>query len=263
MFNPGAYRRLDRYQATSVQVFRMSMPPLFSALRATVAATCLSLLAPIAQAALTIDSTRIVLPSNKRSASLVVANPSKAAYAAQVWVNTASDDTTTSVPLLASPALFRLDSGREQLVQINVLPNDLPTDRESLFYFNVQELPQVDPDARNVLNIALRTRIKLFYRPSQLKEKPETRLNELQWSAQQLDGAWQLVVDNPTPFHFTFGRLEVNGEQLDAKAMAIPMGRQHFPLPAQTGNQDIALTFTIINDYGGLSAPTSQTVTRH
>jgi len=261
MINPGAIKRLDRYRALTVQVFRMSMFPPFSALRAIAAAACLTSLAPTVQAALTIDSTRIVLPSNKRSASLVIANPSKATYAAQVWVNTASDDTTTSVPLLASPTLFRLDAGGEQLVQINVLPNGLPTDRESLFYFNVQELPQVEADARNVLNIALRTRIKLFYRPSHLKEKPESRLNELQWSVQQLDGARQLVVDNPTPFYFTFGRLEVNGEPLDAKAMAIPMGRQYFPLPVQTGNRDIALTFNIINDYGGLSAPTKQTVT--
>lgn len=217
-------------------------------------ATCLPLFAQYAQAALTLDSTRLVHSSDKRSSALVVANPSKNTFAAQAWVNTASDDTTTSVPMLTAPNLFRLEPGGEQVVQINVLPNELPDDRESLFYFNVQELPERDPDARNVLNIALRTRIKVFYRPSQIKELPQSRHADLQWTVQHVDGKRQLVVDNPSPFYFTFGRLEVNGTALDPKEMAVPLGRQHYPLPATLAEaRKIEVTFNIINDHGGVT----------
>ncbi|MGB9089275.1 MAG: molecular chaperone [Pseudomonas farsensis] len=229
-------------------------------MRAAVLATCLPLFAQSAHAALTIDSTRVVHPSNKRSSSLVVANPSKSVFAAQVWVNTAADDTTTAVPMLTAPNLFRLEPGGEQVVQINVLPNELPNDRESLFYFNVQELPERNPEARNVLNIALRTRIKVFYRPTQLKELPQSRLGDLEWSVQRLDGKPRLVVDNPSPFHFTFGRLEVNGIALDPKEMAIPLGRQHYPLPAPlTDSKKIDVTFNIINDHGGVTPALTRT----
>ncbi len=96
-----------------------------------------------AQAALTISATRIVQASDKQSSSITVANPSTQAFAVQSWVNTDVDDGSIAVPLIASPALFRLDPGKEQTVQINRLPNDLPDDRESLFFFNVQEIPQV------------------------------------------------------------------------------------------------------------------------
>lgn len=105
---------------------------------------CLATLSSTSEAALTISATRVVHLSDKHSSSVVVANPSKAPYAVQAWVNTQADDTSTSVPFAVSPTLFRLDPKREQLVKINALPNDLPDDRESLFYFNIQEIPQVD-----------------------------------------------------------------------------------------------------------------------
>lgn len=124
-------------------------------------AICMLLLAPFsANAALTISSTRIIQPSDRQSTSIVVANPSNRAYAAQAWINTEADDSTTAVPLIASPALFRIDPGSEQTVQLNRLPNDLPKDRESLFFFNLQEIPQANDKPDNVLNIALRTPVR-------------------------------------------------------------------------------------------------------
>ncbi|MEG0860916.1 MAG: molecular chaperone [Pseudomonas sp.] len=226
------------------------------------AAACLIGWVSTAHAALTVSSTRIVHESNKRSSSVVVANPSKQAYAAQAWVNTSDDDTTTQVPLIASPALFRLDPGKRQSVQINMLPNQLPQDRESVFYFNVQEIPQVSAVDKNVLNIALRTRIKLFYRPSQLTERPETQLKALKWSLQRKGGQTYLVVDNPSPYHYTFGRLEVSNqnqrEVLDARAMAVPLGQQSYLLSTLRPADDLTVTFTAINDYGGHSEPLSE-----
>ena len=213
---------------------------------------------PTAQAALTLNGTRVVFESSKRSTSLIVANPSERIFAVQTWVNTVADDATIAVPFISSPPLFRLNPGKEQQVQINGLPNDLPTDRESLFYFNVQEIPQADPDARNVLNIALRTRIKLFYRPSQLKDNPMSRLKDLQWSIKQDSGRAQLEVHNPTPFHVTFIRLAVkeNGHNhvVENAAMVAPMSRQTFALKGPKPAPGLQVEFSAINDYGGYSA---------
>jgi chaperone protein EcpD len=63
------------------------------------------------------------------------------------------------------PPLFRLDAMKEQMVRIVPTAHNLPTDRESVFYFNAQEIPAASNDDGNTLKIALRTRIKLFYRP--------------------------------------------------------------------------------------------------
>lgn len=233
-----------------------------------VVCSCLLLLGantPIAYAALTISHTRIVHESAKRSASVIVANPSKTTFAAQAWVNTEADDATTAVPLITSPGLFRLDPGNEQTVQINALPNDLPQDRESLFYFNLQEIPQATADTRqNILNIALRTRIKLFYRPSHLKDRPQDRLKDLAWSVQLIDGKPHLVVDNPSPYHFTFNRLVISGagfsETITAHDMALPLSRQTYALKRLPTTKGLQVKFTTINDYSGITAERSSPV---
>ena len=215
---------------------------------------CLAAILQPAQAALTVNTTRIVFDSDKRNTSVVIANPSPRPYAVQSWVNTAKDDTDTAVPLATSPGLFRLDPGKEQMVQINRLPNKLPKDRETLFYLNVQEIPEVTPEDVNVLNIALRTRLKLLYRPSQLKGRPADHIGELKWSVRQHAGRVQLVVNNPTPYHYTFGRLEVSRagvmEAIQAKDMAPPFGQQVYNLARFKSANGLRLTFTTINDYG-------------
>ncbi|CAI8967841.1 molecular chaperone [Pseudomonas sp. Irchel 3H3] len=224
-------------------------------LAACMTALMLTSYLPASQAALTLNGTRVVFDSDKRSASLIVANPSDRTFAVQTWVNTAADDTTTAVPFIPSPPLFRLNPGKEQHIQINGLPNTLPTDRESLFYFNVQEIPQANANEGNVLNIALRTRIKLFYRPAQLKDNPVTSLKQLQWSIELANGKPQLRVNNPTPFHVSFARIEVkgNGQQLalhNAEMLA-PLSSQTYALDGIKPQAGLQVEFSAINDYGG------------
>lgn len=215
--------------------------------------------APISHAALTVGATRVVFDSNKRSTSVTINNPSNRPFAVQTWVNTAADDNTTAVPFIPSPPLFRLDPGKEQQVQINGLPTTLPGDRESLFYFNVQEIPQASTDEGNVLSIALRTRLKLFYRPHQLTDNPMSRLTELQWSITRTNGMAQLVVHNPTPFHVSFIRLELAGNGLAAPVknayMVAPFDSQAYAIDMAQAGAAKRVVFAAINDYGGYSEP--------
>ncbi|MGH8467091.1 MAG: fimbrial biogenesis chaperone, partial [Pseudomonas sp.] len=115
--------------------------------------------------------------------------------------------------------------------------------------------PQADANEENTLNIALRTRLKLFYRPSQFQEAPEKRLGELKWSVRQSGPNVQLVVHNPTPYHYTFARLEVSAagktEAIQAMEMAAPLGEQTYDLKSIKTINGLQLTFTTVNDYGG------------
>ncbi|MGF6162843.1 chaperone protein EcpD [Pseudomonas sp. 2725] len=231
--------------------------------RQTVGA-CMSLLllmvhAPVTQAALTLGATRVVFDSNKRSTSVIVANPSNRPFAVQTWVNTVADDDVTPVPFIPSPSLFRLNPGKEQQLQINGLPNTLPDDRESLFFLNVQEIPQAETSDGNALNIALRTRIKLFYRPAQIKDNPMARLKDLQWSLKDVAGERRLIVNNPTPFHVSFVRLEVLGDiknQIVPNAVMVePFSSQTYALNGIKLQERAQILFSAINDYGGYSEP--------
>ncbi|MCT8162284.1 fimbria/pilus periplasmic chaperone [Pseudomonas sp. HD6422] len=82
------------------QPFRLPSWP-----RLLAACICLSGVWSSAHAALTISTTRIVQTSDRQSNSVIIANPSKRPYAAQIWINTDADDTTTAVPLIPSSRL--------------------------------------------------------------------------------------------------------------------------------------------------------------
>lgn len=241
---------LFKQAATSTPVFNASMIAIMLALGTS-----------SSHAALTLNGTRVVLDSDKRNASLVVTNPGNQIFAVQTWVNTAADDAATAVPFISSPPLFRLNPGKEQQVRINGLPNDLPTDRESLFYFNVQEIPQATVGEGNVLNIALRTRIKMFYRPSEIKDKPLARLKDLQWSLTKVEGEAKLEVYNPTPFHVSFISIAVKDDRdtqtIENAEMVAPLSRHTFALKGTQPKPGLQVEFSVINDYGGYSAPLS------
>jgi chaperone protein EcpD len=232
--------------------------------RRSLAALCLTTMVAwqsSVQAALTMSTTRVVYEGDRRGVSLIVANPSKGAFAVQAWVNTQEDDTTSAVPFVVTPALFRLDPAKQQQVRISGLPNQLPTDRESLFYFNLQEIPQVDASHQNVLAIALRTRIKLFYRPAVLKEGPAHQQTALKWSVVEHEGKKRLAVDNPTPYHVTFSRLMLHGkgepERLEITRMIAPLSRQYYDVSSSQLHAPLRVEFATINDYGGASQPLS------
>jgi P pilus assembly chaperone PapD len=214
---------------------------------------------PVSHAVLALSGTRIVFDGDKRNVTLTISNPSDKVFAVQTWVNTDTDDQTTSVPFIVSPPLFRLNAGKEQQIQINGLPNSLPRDRESLFYFNAQEIPQVTTGQGNQLNIAQRTRIKLFYRPQEIKENPIEMLKTLSWSISKAEGTAHLSVTNPSPFHVSFIRLEVIGNgkatKLDNTLMVAPFSTQRYDLQSVKPGPGLQVNFSAINDYGGFSTP--------
>lgn len=78
----------------------------------------------------------------------------------------------------------------------------LPQDRESLYYFNLREIPPKS-DKPNTLQIALQTRIKLFYRPTAIvpsRADMATPWQEQLTLTRQGDG---YQVNNPTPYYIT------------------------------------------------------------
>lgn len=206
-----------------------------------------------AHAGIVLGGTRVVYDGGKRDAALSITNPDTDPYAVQVWINDEKDDTTTPVPFVANPPLFRLDPGKEQIVRIIVTPNDLPADRESVFYFNAQEIP-VATDKPNMLKIALRTRIKLFYRPAAVKGNPMDALSSLTWEIRREAGNSVLVVRNPSAFHISFIGIRIAGEEIRDPTMVAPMSEQAYSL-TQAHSAGAEVMFSAINDHGGYTDP--------
>lgn len=129
-------------------------------------ATSLSALASV-----TPDRTRLIFNESDKSISVTLRNNDpKLPYLAQSWIEDEKGNKITS-PLTVLPPVQRIDSMMNGQVKVQGMPdiNKLPADRESMFYFNVREIPPKS-NKPNTLQIALQTRIKLFWRPKALEK---------------------------------------------------------------------------------------------
>ncbi|EGC1082969.1 fimbria/pilus periplasmic chaperone [Salmonella enterica] len=207
------------------------------------------------QAAINVDRTRIIMSSDAKAVSVGLSNESRdQPYLAQSWMED-SEGKATNV-LIALPPLQRIDAGKKSRVRIMRVQNSgaapLPADRESLFYFNVREIPPAPEDkSKNILQLATQSQLKLFLRPAALAEEgsaaPEQKL-EVQQSGRTL------TLKNPTPYYITLVWLGQNPKQ---KLAGFKEGTMVAPFSSQTLNTVLpAGTDRIlvgnVDDYGGL-----------
>lgn len=201
-----------------------------------------------AEAAVALDRTRVIFDGNEKSMSVNVRNDNTSLpYLAQSWVEDADGHKIQS-PLMALPPLQRLEPGAKSVVKIQLAPGaaaKLPQDRESLFYFNLREIPPKSQKA-NVLQLALQTRVKLFYRPAILVQKgtgSETPWQEKLTLTRQGD---RYQVNNPTPYFVT---LVADGKVDMKPVMVAPKSSTDLGVRAAAlGNQP---KLVYINDWGG------------
>ncbi|MGQ6473136.1 fimbria/pilus periplasmic chaperone [Serratia sp. IR-2025] len=209
-------------------------------------------LAPTAQTAIALDRTRVIFDGSVQSVSLSVSNQNKQLpYLAQGWLEDEQGNKIQS-PLTVLPPVQRIEPGKPSQVKIQALPaaKMLPQDRETLYYFNLREIPPKS-NKPNSLQIALQTRIKLFYRPAAIA--PER--NAAPWQ-EQLTLSKQgdkYVVNNPTPYYVTLidaaSRKGVEGAKGFEPLMVPPKGSLQLTVSAASlGNAPV---LTYINDYGG------------
>ncbi|MBT1850636.1 molecular chaperone (plasmid) [Enterobacter hormaechei] len=195
-----------------------------------------------AHAGVVVGGTRLVYDGAKKESSLSVNNPDKNPYLIQSWIDT-PDGGTAKAPFIITPPLFRLDGEQQNVLRV-VRAGNLPEDKESLYWLNVKAIPSGSKQG-NTLQIAVRTRIKLIYRPSALKgSAPEDQTDKLVWSR----SGSQLQVKNPTSYYMNFNEITVGGKKLDNVTYVAPGATASFPMPAG-GN---AVSWKIISDYGAI-----------
>lgn len=217
-----------------------------------------------------INGTRFVYLEGKRSISVQLTNTANTPALVQLWIDDGNPDATpeeSNVPFFITPPINRIDGGKGQSVRVRLLPHQLPTDTESVFWLNVLEIPpkpQLEAAQDNFLQMSIRSRIKIFYRPKEIQKKNAiVLLSKLRWKKDN-DA---LRVFNPTAFHFSFARVEAIIGDDQAITLPIknhllsPMGDTTFAWPLElASNPDKALSvrFYTINDYGSSNQTTTQ-----
>lgn len=224
----------------------------------------MALLMPLtaANAEIILHGTRAVYPSNAREITLQMSNNGEKPSLVQAWIDEGDPKTTpdkSKAPFVITPPITRVEAGEGQSLRISKLPNaeSLSKDRETLFWLNVLDIPpkpaKNDKAApENYLQLAIRSRIKFFYRPDSIKTDSSEAPKALRWSIK----GNQLIVNNPTPFYITLTSI-VQKQNNSDKTVVLSEGIMLAPFSEQQINlQSPIMTvkdikFTSINDYGG------------
>lgn len=209
-----------------------------------------------AAAAVTLQGTRIVHDASKgRDVTVKASNVGELPAMTQVWIddgNSQARPENVRTPFRLTPAEPRLlQPAQGQAYRVTYAPRPseapLPTDRESVFYFNLLDIPPKPRDAgdRNLLQFAVRTRVKLFHRPLGLPGNARDAAAALQWSA---DGD-ALQVRNPSAYHVSLSTLTLADARSVEVDMIAPGAQVRYALP-EGAAMPTSVTFTWLDDYG-------------
>lgn len=202
-------------------------------------------------AAFVLNGTRFIYDENKKNITFEVTNNAGQMYGGQVWVDNTSEG--NSIYMVPQPPFFKVGAKQKQIIRIMKTDSSLPTDRESLFWLNVQEVPP-KPDVKescgSVLAIAMNSRVKLIYRPSGLKNGRENAEKKLTME-QRGDKTW---IKNPTPYYMAIVGVQTNGRELKLSdkvtkelTLLAPFSSVSLGVSARG-----SLKIAAINDWGGV-----------
>jgi P pilus assembly chaperone PapD len=207
-----------------------------------------------ASAAIALDRTRVIFDGGSKSMSLNITNDNKELpYLAQGWIEDANGKKIES-PLMVLPPLQRVEPGAKSQVKIQATPaaGQLPQDRESIYYFNLREIPPKSTKP-NTLQIALQTRVKLFYRPKSLAATPNDYANPWQTKLTLTRIGDKYQVNNPTPYYVTLASAADGLKGKDVAGfnpvMVAPKGTLMLTGSAAALGSTPVITY--INDFGG------------
>jgi fimbrial chaperone protein len=196
----------------------------------------LLLTAHLAVAGVQISPTLAQLDANNRVAALTLSNSTARDISFQIelaeWTQVdGQDHYEPSTDLLATPPIFTLSAGSQQIIRVG-LRRAPERDSELSYRVFIQELPPPAPEGFTGLQMVLRLGIPLFVAPA-----AGTPAHDLAWRLiRDDDGATQLVVDNRGNGHARVTNLvlELAGETVEPGGMfyVLPGSSRSRQLPA-------------------------------
>ncbi|MGQ9450187.1 MULTISPECIES: fimbrial biogenesis chaperone [Leclercia] len=194
-----------------------------------------------------IGATRVIYSEGKKETSVSITNKDASPYLIKSWIENYD---ISGTHFMVTPPLFRMDGQQKNVIRIFKANNPLPTDRESLFFLNITSIPASNgDDDRNTLQIAVRTKIKLIYRPKALMDNiPESFSEKLIWTV----NGNSITGKNTSPYYINLAQITLNGKVIPMaeKNYLPPMSSTTYELPANNSKSGV-LEWSVINDHGG------------
>ena len=212
------------------------------------------------QASVTITGTRVIYPASEKEVTVRLDNRSDRPALVQAWIDDGDPNQPLdkiNVPFVLLPPVFRMEANKGQTLRIVFTGSNLPTDKESIFWLNVLDIPPRDKSLanKNQLQMAIRSRIKLFYRPAKLNSQDaNAAAASLVW--RKGAKSHQLTAVNNSPYYVNVAQItaeEAGGHKVMSEKgdMLVPGGSKEFTLKGANANQ-IKSTFhyQYLDDFG-------------
>jgi len=212
------------------------------------------------QAAVSLSGTRLVFDGRFREVSIEARNRGTEEVLLQAWLSDANEgpEPSANLPFVLTPPLVRLAPESRQVLRLMYEGLGMPAGRESLLHLYVLEIPR-SRLGDGLLNIAIRQRINVLYRPPGLPGDPAATPQRLNWTLVRDDsGVHRLRVENPTVFHAALLNIQIEEDPLQGTSqplgddLLVPPGERRELILARSPAQH--LRFKALTDYGGQRA---------
>lgn len=204
-----------------------------------------------------VNGTRFVFPAAAKEITVQMTNTGNQPSLAQVWLDEGDPEALPEAiitPFIISPPIVRVDGGNGQSLRIKKIPDHSIniTDRESLWWLNILDIPSVDKtkevSGAATVNLVIRSRFKFFWRPEGLGDR-EGAESKLQLNIN--NSAITLV--NPTPFFLTIADIRTLSDKglLEEGVMIDPKSSKDVLIKYKVKDGE-HLLLRAVNDYGGV-----------
>lgn len=219
----------------------------------------------LAQAGIVIQGSRVVYPAKDREVSVKLVNIGEQPSLVQAWVDKGNEKLTADKadgPFLITPPITRVEAKKGQTLRLVYTGDEAASKKqETVFWLNVLDVPPMPKDQdSNFLQVAVRSRLKIFYRPEGMPGNPTQAARELDWSVVSTGGGYALRARNRAAFHVSLATVQlVTGNKTfsvakDDVKMVAPGASVDLPLPGLAGQPGAGakVDYQWVSDYGAL-----------
>ncbi|WP_369309753.1 molecular chaperone [Providencia rettgeri] len=200
-----------------------------------------------------VNGTRFIYSENDKEITVQLNNTANRPAVAQIWLDEGDPKAlpeTIKTPFQIMPPISKLSAGGGQTIRIKLIDKaQLPTDKETLYWLNLLDIPPITKAEKNaeqnMLQLAIRSRFKFMYRPNKLGSR-ELAPEKLQI----LGGRGSLQIKNPTPFFITVTTVNTQSSTLNLEGFMLSPNETKTIKIRGTVSVGEYLTINNINDYG-------------
>lgn len=215
------------------------------------------------QASVVINGTRVIYPGNEKEITVKLSNKGSQPVLVQSWIDDGDQNAlpeNINVPFFLTPPINRIEPNKSQTLRISYAGNkEKIKSEESVYWLNVLEIPPapkaIDNKVSNNLQVAFRTRIKLFYRPEAINNKFDAAKSaeNLTWSIEN----GKLTAHNQSPYFVSLISITLgkeNQQEIVEGEMIAPNQSKQFEFKNRNLiNSGNTLSYEYINDWGAVN----------